>query len=243
MLNNIFKNISEILYPAGPYCCFCNSMLKIWEIYWCNSCINKIKKERNNYKHCQKCARFVLNNVGLCNYCTNNSYPFSDAVSAGMYSGILKDALHEFKYRNKQIIAEPLARLAALEALNYKKYLMADIIIAVPMHIVKLKKRGYNQSELLAKSISEIFKIPFRKNILIKTKNTVDMVSLSRNERLNNLKGAFSVDNHQWIVNQRIILVDDIFTTGSTVSSCSETLLNAGAKEVLVLTAASSFDK
>ncbi len=243
MLNNFLKSLFELLYPKGPYCYFCNSLLKPWEVFWCTNCMNKIKKERNNYKHCKKCARFVSNNTDFCSYCKNNEYPFTTAISVGVYSGVLKKSLHDFKYRNKQSFAEPLSRLIALEATKYKKILTADTIIAVPMHSSKLKKRGYNQSELLSECISKLLNIPFNKKILIKIKNTDDMVNLRKNERLNNLEGAFSVKNQKLILDKKIVLVDDIFTTGSTVSSCSETLLNAGAKEVLVLVIASSFDK
>lgn len=239
MLSEFFQSILQLLFPPGPYCYFCGSSLKSWEVYWCSRC----KKEISNHKglQCRKCARFITGGE-MCSFCQKDNYPFTVARSAGLYDGKLKEALQEFKFRGKRSLAKPLGRLLALEAIKDERFLEADLIIPVPMHRVKLAQRGYNQSELLAKEVAVKLGIPFEKDVLVKIRHTADMVGLGREERSKNLQGAFFVQDHNIVLQKSILLIDDIFTTGFTALSCSETLLKAGAKKVLVLTAASNFD-
>lgn len=106
-------------------------------------------------------------------------------------------------------------------------------IIPVPLTKKKLKWRGFNQSEEIAKELANFFKIPLISNCLIKVKETKDQVELSEKERERNLKNAFFVDGKEKILRKKIILVDDVFTTGSTLKECAKVLKNAGAKEII----------
>ncbi|NLK67977.1 MAG: ComF family protein [Clostridiaceae bacterium] len=107
-----------------------------------------------------------------------------------------------------------------------------DIIIPTPLHRTRKRERGYNQSELLASRLAFYLKIPMLKNVLVKKVNTAPQSTLGRGERLKNLIGAFQVNNSNLIEGNRILLVDDITTTGSTLEKCAEVLLNAGAAHI-----------
>ena len=111
-----------------------------------------------------------------------------------------------------------------------------EVLVPVPLHRRKLIKRGYNQAEILAKRLSEQLLIPMDNKILIRTRNTVPLKELNEKERITNLKSAFQTDEIK-LKYKRIILVDDIYTTGSTIDECAWTLLRNGAEEVYFITA------
>ena len=110
-----------------------------------------------------------------------------------------------------------------------------DIIMPVPMHKIKKLKRGYNQSELFAKGISKMLEIPISVDSLIKQKNTLMQSSLGKDERVKNVQNAYKVINAEKIENKKILLIDDIYTTGATIKECKRVLQQAGVKEIGVL--------
>jgi ComF family protein len=140
-----------------------------------------------------------------------------------------------FKYRGKLSLAKPLAR-ALIEALPALP--PADIIIPVPLHPQRLREREYNQSLLLAARLSHHAGIPLLLACLLRVRPTVPQTSLSRKERLTNLHRAFSVANPACIQSKRILLVDDVLTTGTTLHECAKTLRRAGSGPVYGLTLA-----
>jgi ComF family protein len=114
-----------------------------------------------------------------------------------------------------------------------------DLTTAVPMHPYKLKQRGYNQAELLAKSLANYFKIPFRGDIIYKKNNRLPQVNLDRKAREDNIKGSFFVSEN--LRGKKIILVDDIFTTGCTIKECASELKKKGAENITAITLAKTF--
>ena len=113
-----------------------------------------------------------------------------------------------------------------------KKY---DIIIPVPIHRKRMKKRGYNQSELIARNIGRSIGLELVADALTKEKNNIAQSTLNREDRQNNVRDVYGIKNIEKIKNKRVVLVDDIYTTGSTVNECSRILKNAGANKVAVL--------
>lgn len=113
-----------------------------------------------------------------------------------------------------------------------------DIIIPVPIHKKRMKQRGYNQTELISKKIADIIKIKYTKNCLIKYKNTKPQRILNKQERKQNIVGVYKVINSEQIKNKKIIIFDDVYTTGSTADECAKILKEAGALKVDVLTIA-----
>ena len=115
-------------------------------------------------------------------------------------------------------------------------YTGVELVVPVPLHRRKLRSRGFNQSSLLGKEIGNRLGLPLEEKVLIKERETKDQIGLTREQRLANLRGAFTVDKPQLVKGKSLLLVDDIFTTGSTVSHSAAALLAAGAEEVSVIT-------
>jgi ComF family protein len=241
MLHSILDGLKQVLYPDLPECSFCNAHLTLYEDLICDSCRTKIANTTKGYTRCIKCGK-LLNGKTICSVCENKKLPFITARAVGGYDGLLKELLHSYKYRGKRSLAYPFARLMALETLKDVNYLNSDCITFVPLTKERLKDRGFNQSQLLAEELGKYLRIPV-KSLLKKTVETVPMVKLSRDERLNNLAGAFQVENNINRLNlRRIILVDDVFTTGSTVTVCCQELKKTLNLQIFVLTLATGYE-
>lgn len=123
-----------------------------------------------------------------------------------------------------------------------KEYLSAEMVIPIPLSPRQLKARSFNQAQLLAQVLRKSLGLPEGKDLLLKVKETKEQVKLSRAERLSNLQGAFVVSQPEILKDKKVLLVDDVYTTGATAGECTFSLLAAGAREVLVATVASSVE-
>jgi ComF family protein len=169
----------------------------------------------------------------VCGQCMKKPPPFSMVINYGLYDGVLAEAINHLKFYGIKRISKPLGRL--LYILDLPE---TDGIVSVPLNKKSLRERGFNQSLLIARVISKKIRVPLLMDLLLKKKETLPQVGLSANERLSNLKNAFEVKGN--IKGLRLLLVDDVMTTGATVTECSKQLMKAGAKEVIVLTLARS---
>lgn len=169
----------------------------------------------------------------LCGQCMKKPPPFSMVINYGLYDGVLAEAINQLKFYGIKRISKSLGRL--LYSLDLPD---TDGIVSVPLNTKSLRERGFNQSLLIARVISKNIRVPLLMDLLLKKKETLPQVGLSANERLSNLKNAFEVKGN--IKGLRLLLVDDVMTTGATVTECSKQLMKAGAKEVIVLTLARS---
>jgi ComF family protein len=158
---------------------------------------------------------------------------FSKVLSYGLYEGVLQEAISQLKFHSVKRLSKPLGRLLLsfdLSGING--------IVPVPLSMKRLRERGFNQSLLIARIVSKEKGIPMLIDILLKEKETPPQTGLSAKERLSNLKGAFEVKGN--IEGMRLLLVDDVMTTGATITECAKVLMKAGAKEVIALTLARS---
>jgi ComF family protein len=164
---------------------------------------------------------------------------FSVHRSCGAYSGILKDILILFKYRGFCLLAKDLSSFI-FSAIGGDESLWWGLegIVPVPLSAQKEKERGFNQSFLLAKELAAQKGIDLIAGSLIKVKTTPSQTSLEADDRRINLRGAFDVIQRQEIRGKTVLLIDDVYTTGSTLQECSQELLRAGASEVRALTVA-----
>jgi ComF family protein len=156
---------------------------------------------------------------------------FSKAMSFGLYDSVLASALHFFKFHRIKRLHRPLGDL-----LLHFDFSGIDSVIPVPLNIKGLRERGFNQSLLLAKIVSDKKEIPLIMDGLIKKAETAPQIGLSRKERRLNLKNTFGTT--RTFSGMKLLLVDDVMTTGSTANECSKELLRAGAEEITVLTLA-----
>lgn len=213
-IKNVIDIMLKVVYPQK--CIFCKEVINFNEDnFMCKNCDTEI------------------------NYITTDKEP---SISVFEYNEITKYSIYRLKYFNKPYYSKYFAKLMYLKLskLNYKNY---DLIVNVPMHLKKKKKRGYDQAELLAIELSKLSNIKTEKNCLIRIKNTIAQSKISLEERKENVEGIFKVKDKDIVKNKNILLIDDIYTTGNTIYQCAKELKNAGANNICIFTLAKSFIK
>jgi ComF family protein len=233
------RTLLHIIFPAA--CAACQKSLWGDSVpFFCNRCWSSLTPIPAPV--CPRCGRPFASSIAIqyspthqCGTCRKRPLALTQAWSLFPYQTPLKEALALFKYRGKLSLAKPLAR-ALIEALPPLPAL--DGIIPVPLHPQRLREREYNQSLVLADRLSHQTGIPLILACLLRIRPTVPQTSLSRKERLTNLRRAFSVAKPENILGKRILLVDDVFTTGMTLHECAKALRRAGSGPVYGLTLA-----
>lgn len=228
------KACFRLLFPEGIYCISCGRpILPAWEDSLCPDCRKVIFENRGG--RCPRCGRPMegWKSHGLCPDCRYCLPLYSRGKTCCVYKGRVKGILYDFKYGGKAFLARPLAFLMAEEGFDPAVY---DLILPVPMAKAKMRRRGYNQAALLGRELGRLTGKPCEEDILIRNRETAPMSGLSREERRENLKDAICVTKPRALLGKRVLLVDDIYTTGATMGACSQAVLSAGAKEVFALT-------
>lgn len=229
--NALISNLLNIIYPSS--CPVCRSASDVF-IYSpiCKRCWSQIK--RYTGPSCRICAMpFPSEFSSICKQCLKQPPPFSKVITYGIYEGVLAEAINHLKFYGVRRISKPLGKLMSKLVLPF-----VDGIVPVPLHIKSLRERGFNQSLIIARPLSKSQHIPLLMDVLIKIKETPPQIGLSAKERIANMRNAFSV--HGDVKDMCVLLVDDVMTTGATVTACSSALMKAGAREVFVLTLARS---
>lgn len=236
-LKSLLADLAGLIYPN--VCQFCEKEIATAkEGYVCKRCRSDIKYIEPPF--CERCGKPYDGSITvkfICSDCKSSKIYFDRARSAVGYDGIVKKALHLYKYRSALWIEPMLAQILTTtmqKDLDSSKW---DSIIPVPLHFVKFNERGFNQSERLSKSISKVTAIPVNKNVLKRIKYTETQTALDKTKRSENVKNAFLVkDNSGWMNGKKIILVDDVMTTGATVNECARMLRRAGVAKIDVWT-------
>jgi len=228
----------NLLFPL--YCINCQGE----KDYLCQDCFSLIDIQNNQY--CPFCnpAKIVFD--GKTCYSCRKSKKLTGLFCAASYQNfIIKKLISQFKYEPYiKELAKPLAVLIIqhFQALDYPPPFFKDragfVLMPVPLHKKRLKMRGFNQAEEIALQLSLFFKMPLISDCLLKTKQTLHQAQLSKKERTDNVKSAFVCQNKNLIKEKKILLVDDVFTTGSTMEECARVLKDSGAKEVWGIAAA-----
>lgn len=168
-----------------------------------------------------------------------NNKSFKEHIYLFKYEGTIRKLIIDYKFNDKAYLSNFFTKIIIKNEKICRKIKSYDIIIPVPIHKKRKNERGYNQSELIAKKIVEnINQLQLVTDSLIKQKNTVAQSTLTKQQRKQNVKQVYKIANKQKIQNKKIILLDDIYTTGATAEECSKILKQNGAKEILVLTIA-----
>lgn len=160
------------------------------------------------------------------------------ALAVWEFSEAMQTVIHEMKFHGKKSLSRWLGDEMAAAASQHEEFASADALIPVPLHKTKFRERGYNQSLLLAQRVSKKINLPILKQVLRRVRHTKSQATLNAVEREQNMRGAFGVVSENLIQDKKIIVIDDVFTTGATLKACARELLNAGAARVLALTAA-----
>lgn len=242
-LTGLFRQAIRFLLPER--CAACDVTLNVDSVpFFCDPCWSRITPLHG--PQCARChAPFVsamataFSPGHLCHRCRRRLPAYDEAWTLYPYIPPLQEAIRLFKYRGKVSLRGPLARLM-LQALPPN--LDADVVLPVPLHPARLREREFNQSLLLADALGRRLRRPVSCTNLIRRTHTEAQTSLSRKARLNNLRHAFQVRRPELIRGRRVLLVDDVLTTGTTVNECAKTLRKAGSGPVLVLTLARTID-
>jgi ComF family protein len=173
-----------------------------------------------------------------CGECIASHHHFDAARAALVYEDASRDLIHSFKYRNKTHLRRPLALLTIDRLSEFVRLRAPDLIIPVPLHRKRLRSRGFNQAVLLGEIFASHWEIPMDRHNLRRIRWTEPQVNLSAQKRRANVKGAFSIQNPDRVNGRRVLLVDDVLTTGSTVEECALMLKTVGAVDVTVITVA-----
>lgn len=240
ILGEAVKTISEAVFPSNIYCICCGSLIDGTRNYsLCDRCMKKL--HWINGRTCDKCGKALPETYreNFCYDCMMYSHRFSRGYSCLTYGMYERELLFDFKYRGKAYLAEKFADILydrmACEDIE------ADVIIPVPVSVKRLRSRGYNQSQLMAEKLSAKWGVPVLKNVLLRKKDTPFLRGFAPAERENVLSDAFFISEKgkEKVRSKRILLVDDICTTGATADACSGELLDKGAADVMLLTLAS----
>lgn len=187
---------------------------------------------------CVCCGKPIADTEQYCHNCKQQEHTFINGRAALLYNGVLQESLARYKYAGRQEYAKCYARILWEREEMWLKRLDADFLVPVPLHPDRYRKRGYNQAELLARSLSAYAGIPVAADLLLRNKKTAPQKELSQQERFENLRRAFCVNEQTRCLYENakcVILIDDIYTTGSTVGICSDVLYNAGISQIYFL--------
>lgn len=177
---------------------------------------------------------FPLDEQGRCPLCRLGLRGFDAAYSFGSYEGVLRELIHLYKYGKVQSLARPLAQLLGRALPRDERF---DLVTPVPLHWLRRWQRGFNQAELLAREIGRHTGLPFA-SVLRRVRSTAAQAGLSNSRRRRNVAAAFQCRNARLAHGRRILLIDDVMTTGSTGAACAAILRRAGAVRVALLTVA-----
>ena len=243
-------NFFDLIFPKDIYCISCGRPLPVQSspsgnegLAICERCDGEI--EWISGRCCEKCGRQLAdeNHKSLCRECSSGpEHIYRKGVACALYSGRAADMVRDMKYRGRAWLADTVAELMALRYLSEADALTGelpsyDYIVPAPMNAKKKARRGYDQAALLSEGLGRRIGIPHLGDAVRRTRNTETMSGLSGDERRQNLAGAFAVhcDIMEMIRGKSVLLVDDVYTTGSTVNACAEVLLDAGAAAVDVM--------
>ncbi|HKV29039.1 MAG TPA: ComF family protein [Candidatus Acidoferrales bacterium] len=233
--------LTSVLFPAP--CQICGHILTNATLLpICNECLASLAPFRGLC--CATCGRPFLSVVAtdaaepLCFACRRSTYAFDNARSYGEYNDQMSRAISLLKY-------EKLTRLGGWFAARLEERVRAepilfaaDVAVPVPLHPARQRERGYNQAELIARPLAKKLKLPLGAYLLVRTKPRPPRLLLSRRERWQTVRGAYELRKGARVDNLRVLLIDDVFTTGATLDACARALKRAGAKSVAGITVA-----
>ena len=232
------KFFSRLLrFFAGSAVCACCGADLYDHPYFCENCLRTLPF--NNGPVCAKCGRATQQAYPACLECKADMPAFDAARSLFRYEGETVRLIKQFKNGHKYLAAAFAHCMVPL----LSDFETPDFLVSVPMTESALRRRGYNQSELLARAFSERTGIAYEGKVLVKTRETAAQKTLTAKQRAENLRGSLRVHERAKCRGARILLIDDVLTTGATTSAAAQALLRAGAVRVYVLTAASVPDK
>ena len=235
----IASELLDVFFPPGLYCTCCGKITDDTRTYGlCNDCMRDIKWVSG--RTCAKCGKVMSETDPgeVCFYCRSNEHSFDKGYACAEYGEYEKTLLYELKYASRGDIGKAMGEIVydrmAAEFGEAGLALSYDMVLPVPLYIIRKKRRGFNQAELIAEEFAERSGIRMENKLLIRSKETVAMKGLGPAERRANIQGAFTLREgaEEILQGARILMLDDIFTTGATLDEAALVLKNAGASRV-----------
>lgn len=235
-VRRLLRSLTDVVLP--PLCHVCRSFIPdADELHICPACRAELPFIAR--PSCSICG-IPFSGEGEshpCGACLTAPPLFDAAAAPLLYAGRVAELIHDYKYLYKTHLRRPLALLMVQEGAHFLSP-APEAVMPVPLHRSRLRQRGFNQALLLAEVVAGRLRVPLVRQGLLRTRPTEPQVNLSADERRQNVRGAFSVPDERCVAGRRILLVDDVLTTGSTANECARVLKAAGARDVRVATAA-----
>lgn len=228
-MKNIFKHLLDLFFPH--ICVVCETSLMGSEKFVCLNCLSLLPKT-NYYKQADNPVEQLL--AGRIPFVRIASYMFF------VKGGSLQHIIHELKYKNNPGIGVWLGKMSAKDLQGTLFLKNIDYIVPVPLHTKRLRKRGYNQSLMIAKGLSAGTGIPIRDDVVFRIVNNKSQTSKSKTERYDNISGVFAMNNLSDFENKHILLIDDLITTGATLEECAKTILLSSNAKISIFTIGST---
>ena len=225
------KKLLEFFFPTPCICPICKRKMPHLQI--CPDCAALLAQKRRDHGQCGRCGTYGVR-AAVCDNCRDWPDYLVSNHSALPYEGPFRQAILDFKYRGQPWMAQALAEL--LLPLVPEE---AEILLPVPLHPNRLRERGFNQSALIARALSEETGLLLAEQTLLRTADTPHQTGLSRTKRRQNLQHAFTAADSASISGRHVLVIDDVLTTGATIAQCAKILHQAGAKHISALTLAS----
>lgn len=228
--------IMDLIFPQNV-CCLCRKPgLYNTRNPWCKECCNDLLDLQTSLPICKKCGKYLEDGEGICLDCETNPPLFHVARSVGPYTDSYRIAIKALKFLGKKNLAVRMGSMMACVVKNEPEFWPLDIIVPVPTSKGQMESRGFNQTEVLARQISKDLRLRLITDALIRVKETPSQRELTKEEREKNLLYAFYLKDNKHCYRKNILLVDDVYTTGSTSKECTKMLLDGGANRVSVIT-------
>lgn len=236
-MNRWLKTALDLVYPRS--CSGCGRALDLDDSHVCWDC--KADIEIVVHPFCSVCGDPLegrIDSAYTCYRCNEEPPHFDRARSAARFRGSLPRLVHQLKYGSAFWLEDDLADLLHACCQTHFEPGAADFVTCVPLFHVRRRERGYNQAALLARGLAQRLNLPFQPKVMKRLRDTRSQTHLTAPERASNVRLAFSVTRPSVVLGRRVLLVDDVMTTGATVNECARALKSAGAAGVLVVTLA-----
>lgn len=224
MIMKTFRNLSDLVFPR--LCGACDRYLAPWEDEICLLCLMEIPLSQAHLQADNPVAQVFWGRVRL-----------EQASAWFVYHNGSRfgNLLHRLKYEDQPRIGQAMGRQYGYQLLHARTWEIPDLIIPVPLHPKRQRKRGYNQSEQIAIGLSQALQIPVGRKLLVRTRHTQTQTAKNRADRYLNVSGKFQVPHPEKIAGKHLLLIDDVITTGATIEACAEVLLQTEGTRVSVL--------
>lgn len=239
IIKKCWNAILEFFFPSNLTCMFCGRDVSSPKICYCQNCAESLPF--NLGKRCKICDDVVCGDSEVCDSCKSHHKSFDKAVSPFSYEGSVKALVLKLKNDNAKYLAPQMAALMA-ERL-YAENFDFDLIVPTPLSQKSFNKRSFNQAELLAKELGKIFNLPVDTASFVKEKETKHQKELGFSDRQKNLQNAFKIKDKVKLLHKKILLVDDVMTTGATANECAKTLKKVADKVFVVTFARNRYGK